>query len=157
MTNQITVPVLEFVASTNNPQIMNIVCDGWPIWQVVVRMLLMLLLPIAPLLSISLCFRAWRLQRKGRRATWAMRIVLIAALLTFTSTAVQVLGMLRDAYFLAGTSVAAQVMLRVSISHACEILLIGGTASFLCLLCALCLPVTNSNGVHTNTYTKPLR
>ncbi len=79
--------------------------------------------------------------------------MLVASLLTVTTTGIHVLVGLREAFFLAGTSVmgaAQKAMISMVVANECTILMIGCTACSVCLLCALVLPVTKPSKGHAD-------
>jgi hypothetical protein len=144
MTNDIIRSGLELAGSTNTQDLMEVFNDGGPLWPYLLRMMWELLLVLAPLLSIVLCIRAWRRHKTGRAAPWALRIILGAALLTTTATIANALEGLSQCYLIAGTTEwgAAQAAMRsINMPDMFLTLQIGCAPIFLCLLCALCLPL----------------
>lgn len=148
MTNEITTPVLQAVASANNQPAFEIILDGGPVWPTLVLVTWAGLVLVAPLLSIGLCIRAWRRKKQGLRAPWTRRIILCCALLIATTALVYVLHELGAAFYIIGTTTpgAAQTtMLSLAISQDCTIMLIGCLAMACCLLCACWLPCRDAN------------
>jgi hypothetical protein len=145
MTNEMIAPAMQ-LADTN--AIWSVVCDGGPMWPSIIMMVWMILIPVAPIVSLILCVRAWRRHNRGRVSPRTGRIIMGVALLVITVSVLHVLHGLNAAFYFAGTSVlgtAQQAMILLVVSHSCTMLIVGCWACFMCLLCALCLPIRNSN------------
>lgn len=144
MTNEIIVPGLELAGSTNNPQFINIVCDGGPMGPALITAAWMLLLLLLPVLCICLLIRSWRRKRSGAATPWTCRLMLIAALTMAMATVATVLIGVHQVYMIVATTdlgAAGKAMWNVNMANTCILLLIGAVASAMCLLCALCLPI----------------
>ena len=144
MTNELIAPAME-IAGTN--ALVTVVCDGGPWWQDAIIVTWMLLITVAPILSLILCIRAWVRQRHGLTSPSAGRVILGVTLLAFSLGVIHVLRGLSMGLFLAATAdlgKAQQAMLRLNISHACSMLIVVVSVCFVCLLCALCLPKQDS-------------
>jgi hypothetical protein len=153
MTNDGMTSGLALAGSTNSQELWEVVNDGGPLWSYLLRAVWQLLIVLAPLLCIFLCIRAWRRHKTGRTAPWTLRIILGAALLTTTATIANALAGLSESYLLAGTTnagAAQKAMLSVNMAEVCMTLLIGCAPTFLCLLCALCLPLKATSNEDAN-------
>ena len=155
MTNEMIIQGLQ-LADTNG--FATIVCDGGPIWPYLIGIIWLLLIPIAPLLSLVLCIRAWRRHNRDQPTPCTWRVILGMALLMMTISGMNALLGIGQAFYYAGTNeagAAQNAMLAMSISHNCTMLLIACGACSFCLFCALCLPNLNSNNQTANNTLVP--
>ena len=155
MTNEVIAGVMPAMpmGDTSTNALWEVVCDGGPMWPSLVLIAWGFLVLITPLLSISLCIRAWYYKKRHRRTPWTRRVILGSALLTAATTVVYVLQELRTAFFVMATmqlGAAQASMLSMAVSHDCTILLVGCVSTVCCLLCACCLPLGNSQQEDAN-------
>lgn len=113
-------------------------------WLHAVRVLWLLLVALAPTVSLVFCIRAWVTRRGNQGTGWAPRVIFAAAFLMFATTTVTALGRLRGFCLSAdgfASGADASAAWSVALANLCDILLVGFAASSVCLLCALCLPL----------------
>jgi len=154
--------VLEKATSTNDQGLIEIVCDGGPMWPYLVFAAWVLLIFVGPVSSIYLCIRAWRRKKQGRTSPWTIRIILTYSILIFTTIGVYMLNELSSVFYVTATTTlgtAQKAMLSMAICRDCNGLLISCLAIACCLLCACWLPLTASrerDGSHASHATSEL-
>ncbi len=107
----------------------------------------MLLIPFAPIISLIACYRAWRHRNESHFVARAARVIYACALTVLTTSIIHALAGVYRALFSLGTTAvgaAQQAMLMMNLNYECLFMAIGICSCFVCLLCALCLPLKRS-------------
>ena len=82
-------------------------------------------------------------RRRGREPWWHPRMLILAGLITVTTTLIAALTTLHDQFYYTATQTwgaAQQAMLSMNIAHACTVLRVGILAAAFCFGLAVILP-----------------